>query len=1142
MKSGMLRYCFCLLFLSVSSYGGELLRNGTFEQNFQGWNYPYWEKGHLNPARIVDTPVYGGRKACKIGNPEQTRGSYIYTGFAFDASRPLQLRMMMKGTALAEDGVVVRILCHGRNPDGSSSNLGYAADRGMNVLFKSGGTFDWKEFKREIPPSFFPEGTKSGLLFVYHSPNSKGELLLDEVSVQQEGGGVLPAPKGAPGSDRVRKIQESGRENRWPGDSSFETENLMFRLARAEGNAFHGAYSIRMDDSLKSASSGYLFSAMRPKKKYTLSFYVKGSKTGRGKVLVDDQTYSQIASRSFPFGPEWSRVVLSLPVKNVLTSPVIRIQKPLGSVLFLDAFQLEEGSEAGAYRPAPLSASLSDSGSPGEILVRSNAPHARTLRLRSEDSVRRNVHATVRLKKAFGEEKTVFSGDLELHPGTVLERRIVLLPETARGYYVAEVSAKSGDRTASYSIPFAVTDPPLPPSDSAFFGQHFGPGDFLRSIGASWRRTFFSQHFTRKQKGKYSFPDPASSIFRKYGIRMMDTFNISKAPPPEALRYLSEAVAAMPDTRFFEIENEPDLTFGHHSGKGWSHGADQYAELLNLVIPQLRKLRPDAKFMGCGVSGVDFNSNFPFLKRVLERAGNQVDILAVHPYSSARYIGSDGGDIGPEANEVFRKTRALADIVRRSGGKQKIWFGEIGWALDTDEDFLSDASLRHAAYAVRLMILGKAAGVEKVLYFLPDTCIERGHFYYGLWRRTLPLPGAGAYAALSFLLEGSEVLKVISNSDIHCMIFRHRDGKQLVTTLWTSANRKVRTGIDLPSSGLELRDLFNNPLPVSTNGVNLELSGNPVYLKTSGIPLDRLEKALRTARYDLPPVSCSVRLSDSNTLMLQIRNQRSLPLSGTFDPVGFPSEKLNLKPDESKTFVLKSKESFNCRKIKWSVSSNLGRSEGEYRAEFLSCPRGKPDFKSPDLPENGRLEGFFSREHLLPNDPGNGWNGADDLSVESAISYDTENLYLAVNVRDDIPFNPYHPGTLWRGDSIQLAVDTRANALPGVHSYDEDDYELGFALTTKGSQKEITAIYESGRSRKVLDAIGFSAFRMGKQTCYRIAIPWSALKMDPAPGRIFGLNFTANDNDGFGTRFWMGITPGIVEGKNPYAYRKFVLE
>ena len=41
---------------------------------------------------------------------------------------------------------------------------------------------------------------------------------------------------------------------------------------------------------------------------------------------------------------------------------------------------------------------------------------------------------------------------------------------------------------------------------------------------------------------------------------------------------------------------------------------------------------------------------------------------------------------------------------------------------------------------------------------------------------------------------------------------------------------------------------------------------------------------------------------------------------------------------------------------------------------------------------------------------------------------------------------------------------------------------------------------------------------------------------------IFGLNFTANDNDGHGVRFWMGPTPGIVETKNPYAYRKFALE
>ena len=64
---------------------------------------------------------------------------------------------------------------------------------------------------------------------------------------------------------------------------------------------------------------------------------------------------------------------------------------------------------------------------------------------------------------------------------------------------------------------------------------------------------------------------------------------------------------------------------------------------------------------------------------------------------------------------------------------------------------------------------------------------------------------------------------------------------------------------------------------------------------------------------------------------------------------------------------------------------------------------------------------------------------------------------------------------------------------------------------------------------------------MGDTTHYRIAIPWKTLEIKPIKGTVFALNFTANDNDGGGARFYMGLTPGIVEGKNPYAFRKFIL-
>ncbi|UKI31300.1 MAG: hypothetical protein L6W00_26440 [Lentisphaeria bacterium] len=60
---------------------------------------------------------------------------------------------------------------------------------------------------------------------------------------------------------------------------------------------------------------------------------------------------------------------------------------------------------------------------------------------------------------------------------------------------------------------------------------------------------------------------------------------------------------------------------------------------------------------------------------------------------------------------------------------------------------------------------------------------------------------------------------------------------------------------------------------------------------------------------------------------------------------------------------------------------------------------------------------------------------------------------------------------------------------------------------------------------------------------YRAAIPWEELSDSvPRPGRLFGFNFIAGSNNGFGRNYWIGIAPGIVEGKKPELFPKFMLE
>ena len=223
------------------------------------------------------------------------------------------------------------------------------------------------------------------------------------------------------------------------------------------------------------------------------------------------------------------------------------------------------------------------------------------------------------------------------------------------------------------------------------------------------------------------------------------------------------------------------------------------------------------------------------------------------------------------------------------------------------------------------------------------------------------------------------------------------------------------------------------------------------------------------------------------------------------------------------------------------LTGNLGSQRDTYRADLLPCPRRRAGAFSPDLPDRGGLPFLNSRKFLIPNDPNNGYDGEDDLALASAVGFDAENLYIDCNVTDDI-HSPGVPGRLWAADSIQLAIDSRADAPPNEYSFGRDDYEFTFGLTADGtSAAQIDYIYERGRQEQARKALKCEIRRVGNQTVYRIAIPWSVLKIDPQPGTVFGMNFIANDNDGHGRLYWMGPTPGIGENKHPGAYRKFIL-
>ena len=144
----------------------------------------------------------------------------------------------------------------------------------------------------------------------------------------------------------------------------------------------------------------------------------------------------------------------------------------------------------------------------------------------------------------------------------------------------------------------------------------------------------------------------------------------------------------------------------------------------------------------------------------------------------------------------------------------------------------------------------------------------------------------------------------------------------------------------------------------------------------------------------------------------------------------------------------------------------------------------------------------------------NHWGGANDGDVHAA------------------PHDA--PSDFWKSDSLQIALDS---ANDSVDAFDEDDREIGLVLTKQGPRVYVGF---PKAPRRVNAPVAVR--RAEGKTVYETTLPWALLDLPrPQPDTVMAINLIANDNDGHGRGYWMGLTPGIGEAKNPQAYREFVV-
>ncbi len=139
---------------------------------------------------------------------------------------------------------------------------------------------------------------------------------------------------------------------------------------------------------------------------------------------------------------------------------------------------------------------------------------------------------------------------------------------------------------------------------------------------------------------------------------------------------------------------------------------------------------------------------------------------------------------------------------------------------------------------------------------------------------------------------------------------------------------------------------------------------------------------------------------------------------------------------------------------------------------------------------------------------------ADDLEGSFRIGWDKDYLYVAVKVLDDKYVQNSLGADLYKGDSIEILLDTNLYGDLNSTTLSADDFQIGISPGKGG----IDGIKEGYVWYPTSKAGGISGIKIGSSKgdgVYRVemAIPWSTFGITPASGQQYGFGLSVSDND-----------------------------
>lgn len=149
------------------------------------------------------------------------------------------------------------------------------------------------------------------------------------------------------------------------------------------------------------------------------------------------------------------------------------------------------------------------------------------------------------------------------------------------------------------------------------------------------------------------------------------------------------------------------------------------------------------------------------------------------------------------------------------------------------------------------------------------------------------------------------------------------------------------------------------------------------------------------------------------------------------------------------------------------------------------------------------------------------------LAPRAWFSWDDTHLYIAARVNDGKFQNPFADHEMWKGDSLQFAIDV-SRMKSGPRGF----YEYGLTAGEKGGARAWRFRGAGGSEGGPASADGSKVAASPSGTVYEVALKWADLGFQPAPGEVVGIALVVNDFDG-AKRRCLTFAEGLAGDKDP---------